>query len=66
MTTTKTVDGNTYTVKRRATWLDTSGNDATGGVSYTAVTGKALRVEVFVSWPTLGDRPPVINTTVLS
>lgn len=65
-TTTKTVDGNSYTVQRFATWLDTAGNDALGGVSYTAATGSALRVEVRVTWPGLGDRPPVINTTVLS
>ncbi|HUR74271.1 MAG TPA: prepilin-type N-terminal cleavage/methylation domain-containing protein [Sporichthya sp.] len=61
------VDGLNYTVKRRATWLDTAGHDAnSGGVSYTAATGSSLRVEVFVSWPTMGGRPPVINTTVLS
>lgn len=62
-----TVDGNLYTVRRTATWLDLAGVDATpAGVSYTAATGAALRVEVRVSWPALGARPPVINTTVLS
>ncbi len=61
------VDGNSYTVERTTTWVDANGNDATGGgVSYTAATGSALLVEVRVSWPNLGDRPPVINTTVLS
>lgn len=61
-----TVDGNHYTVRRTATWLDVAGADNLGGVSYTAATGDVLRVEVTVSWPDLGDRPPVINTTVLS
>ncbi len=61
-----TVDGNLYTVRRTATWLDLAGADNLAGISYTAATGDALRVEVRVSWPDLGDRPPVINTTVLS
>ncbi len=62
------VDGLNYTVTRVATWLDNSGRDAPvgGGPSYTAATGNALRVEVQVSWPGLGERPPVISTTVLS
>lgn len=60
------VDGNRYRVEREATWVDAAGNDANGGTSYTAATGTALVVEVRVSWPDLGDRPPVINTTVLS
>ncbi|GAA0635584.1 hypothetical protein GCM10009547_44670 [Sporichthya brevicatena] len=68
VTTTKNVDGIGYTVERRATWLDTAGRDAhpNTGVSYTAATGSVLRIEVAVRWPALGDRPPVINTTVLS
>ncbi len=66
-TTTESVEGNTYTLVRRATWIDTTGAEASAaGVSYTAATGSALRVEVSVTWPQLGDRPPVINTTVLS
>lgn len=60
------VDGNSYTVSRTATWLDTAGQDANGAVSYTAATGSVLRVEVRVSWPSLGSRTPIINTTVLS
>ena len=60
------VDGNTYRVEREATWVDAAGNDAIGGTSYTAATGSALLVEVRVSWADLGNRPPVINTTVLS
>lgn len=67
VTTSTPVDGNSYTVERTTTWVDADGDDATdGGVSYTAATGTALLVEVRVSWPGLGDRPPVINTTVLS
>lgn len=61
------IDGNSYTVTRTTTWVDAEGDPATdAGVSYTAATGTALLVEVRVSWPDLGTRPPVINTTVLS
>lgn len=61
------VDGSTYTVARTTTWVDADGDPATdAGVSYTAATGTSLLVEVRVSWPGLGSRPPVINTTVLS
>jgi prepilin-type N-terminal cleavage/methylation domain-containing protein len=61
------VDGNSYSVARTTTWVDAEGDPATdAGVSYTAATGTALLVEVRVSWPDLGTRPPVINTTVLS
>ena len=61
------VDGNSYTVARTTTWVDAEGDPASdAGVSYTAATGTALLVEVRVTWPALGTRPPVINTTVLS
>ena len=61
------VDGNSYTVARTTTWVDADGDPATdAGVSYTAATGTGLLVEVRVSWPALGTRTPVINTTVLS
>lgn len=61
----KLVDGSTFTVQRTATWIDAAGSAGPGG-SYTAATGSALRIEVRVSWPDLGDRTPVINSTVLS
>ena len=61
------VDGDSYTVARTTTWVDADGDPATdAGVSYTAATGTSLLVEVRVTWPALGTRPPVINTTVLS
>ena len=67
VTTPTEVDGNSYTVERTTTWVDSDGDAATdGGISYTAATGDGLLIEIRVSWPGLGERTPVINTTVLS
>lgn len=60
------IEGNLYTVERDVTWLSAAGSTVCGVTPCTAVTGDSLLVEVRVSWPGLGERSPVINTTVLS
>lgn len=60
-------EGHTYQVKRDVTWMNQSGSPVGDGTTpRAAVLGDTLLVEVKVVWSGLGERPAVINTTVLS
>lgn len=61
-----TVGANSFTVSRQVKWLSAAGSAVCSGQPCTVATGSDLVVQVQVSWPGLGSRPPVINTTVLS